>query len=64
MLAYGKRGTVVAPDVLVEDLVIIINGYIENEDLYQEKVVLAQKWSQKYTLDKFEFEIKKLLLDV
>ena len=61
MLAYGKRGTVVEANVLVEDLVTIINEYLENEDLYQEKVLLAQKWSQKYTLDKFEFEIKKLL---
>ena len=64
MLAYGKRGTVVESNVLVEDLVTIINQYLENEDFYQEKALLAQKWSQKYTLDKFEFEIKKLLLDV
>ena len=64
MLAYGKRGTVVESNVLVEDLVTIINQYLENEDFYQEKALLAQKWSQKYTLDKFSLEIKKLLLDV
>ncbi len=61
MLAYGKRGTVVSPDVLVEDLVAIIKQYLENENIYQEKVFLAQKWSQKYTLDKFESEIGKLM---
>ena len=61
MLAYGKRGTVVEANVFVEDLLTIINQYIENEDLYQEKVLLAQKWSQKYTLDKFESEIGKLM---
>ena len=65
MLAYGKRGTVVESNVLVEDLVTIINQYLENEDLYQEKALLAQKWSQKYTLDKFSFRNgKKLLFDV
>ena len=64
MLAYGKRCTVVESNVLVEDLVTIINQYLENEDFYQEKALLAQKWSQKYTLDKFSLEIKKLLLDV
>ena len=64
MLDYGKRGTIVSPNVLIDDLVIIIGDYIDNEELYQEKVFLAQKWSQNFTLDKFEIEIKKLLLDV
>ena len=64
MLNKGKRGTTVKPDILIDDLVVIICQYIENEDLYQEKVFLAQQWSQKYTLEKFSLEIKKLLLDV
>ena len=61
MLDYGNRGTVVEPNVLIEDLVEIVLNYINNETIYQQQSFEAQKWSQNFTLDKFEFEIGKLI---
>ncbi|ARV13817.1 glycosyltransferase [Polaribacter sp. SA4-12] len=61
MLDYGKRGTIVAPNVLIEDLVEIVLNYMNNEVVYQQQSLEAQKWSQNFTLDKFEFEIGKLM---
>ncbi|ARV05512.1 glycosyl transferase [Polaribacter sp. SA4-10] len=61
MLGKGVRGTVVESNVLVDDLVSIIVNYIENDALYQEQILNAQKWSRKYTLDRFSLEIKKIL---
>ena len=63
MLGKGARGTVVEPNVLVGDLVSIIVNYIENDALYQEQVLNAQKWSRKYTLNQFSLKIKKILND-
>lgn len=63
MLDYGNRGTIVNPNSKVEDLVTIIENYINNEEIYQDKVLKAQSWSQKFTLNAFEKEIKKIILN-
>ena len=61
MLGFGERGSVVEPNV--ELIVAEIENYIENENFYQEKVNKACNWSRSYTLDKFENEIKKFLIE-
>ena len=62
MLDYGKRGTIVSPTIKVEELLKIIITYINNNEVYLEQSLQAKKWSQNYTLDNFEKEIKKILL--
>ncbi|WP_299060190.1 glycosyltransferase [uncultured Polaribacter sp.] len=62
MLGNGKRGTIVPSNVREENLVKIIVDYLHNKEIYQKKVLAAQKWSQKFNLDTFDIEIKKLLL--
>ena len=61
MLGNKIRGSVLNANVKVDDVVSEIQSYLENEEIYQEKVLNAQIWSQSYTLDKFECEIKRLL---
>ena len=61
MLGFGKRGTVLEPSCNEKDVVLIIKNYLKNELEYQEKVFMAKQWSQQYTLDKFDIEIKNLL---
>ncbi len=58
MLDYGSRGILIEADL--EQAVIDINEYLSKEDLV-EMSKKASKWSQEYTLDKFESEIVKLL---
>ena len=62
MLGNGSRGTVITPNANSDEIVQILKRYIENEDEYQQQVLNAKKWSQQYTLERFEYEIKKLLL--
>ncbi|WP_310556197.1 glycosyltransferase [Flavobacterium sp.] len=59
MLDYGNRGLLL--QINLEKDVKTIQELINNEELYQKKVVNAVKWSRKYTLDYFEQEIKLLL---
>ena len=61
MLGNKTRGSVLKANVKKEDVVSEVLRYLENENLYQEKVLNAQNWSQNYTLDKFENEIKNIL---
>ena len=61
MLGYGDRGTVIEPSCNEKEVVKIVKEYLNGEISYKEKVVAAKKWSQQYTLDKFELEIKKFL---
>ncbi|AUC84414.1 glycosyl transferase [Polaribacter sp. ALD11] len=63
MLDYGNRGSLVESNVSKEELVKIIIKYINNENNYQKKVLSAQKWSQGFTLNSFEQEIKNVLID-
>ena len=59
MLDNGNRGVLIDLN-LENDLIKIIN-ILNNEVVYQEKVINAMNWSRKYTLDYFEQEIKLLL---
>ncbi|WP_299060623.1 glycosyltransferase [uncultured Polaribacter sp.] len=61
MLGNNKRGTVLNANVFKEDIVIEIESYIKNKIIYKEKVLNAKRWSQNFTLDKFENEIKKII---
>ena len=60
MLEYGKRGLVIEEDL--DKDVSNIQYLIEDENKYQNMSQKAQNWSREYTLEKFETEIKKLLL--
>jgi glycosyltransferase involved in cell wall biosynthesis len=59
MLGYGDRGLLLEMDM--EKDVSQLKHLILREDLCAEKFKLATKWSQEYTTDIFEAEIKKLL---
>jgi len=59
MLAKGNRGILIEPTV--ENAVAEIENVLQSEDKYKEKVKSAIAWSNTYTLDKFEQEIKSLL---
>ena len=60
MLDYGERGILIEANV--EDAVLKIIDTINNKDL-KKISKLASAWSQNFTLDYFESEIKKLLMD-
>lgn len=63
MLDNGNRGEVLNVNITISELYEIVVNFINNPEDYQSKAIKAQEWSQKYTLDKFELEIKKLLND-
>lgn len=60
MLDFGNRGEILNPNSSVEEISEIILNYIHKEKSYQEKVLSAQQWSQNFTLNKLESEIKKI----
>lgn len=60
MLDYGKRGSIIQPKI--ESIITEYNFYVNNEEVYKDKVEKAYLWSRTYTLDKFEAEIPKLLM--
>jgi glycosyltransferase involved in cell wall biosynthesis len=60
MLDYGNRGILLEMD-LQKDLIQIENT-VKEIDSFSSKRKLAISWSQKYTTEVFEGEIKKLLL--
>lgn len=59
MLDYGNRGVLIEPQV--EDAVLAINDVLRTKDLKQMSE-LCVLWSQQYTLEYLEAEIKKLLI--
>lgn len=59
MLGYGKRGAVVSGNI--NEIVQVIESYIKNEKNYEVAVLSAKEWSQEYTLEKFNSEIKQFL---
>jgi glycosyltransferase involved in cell wall biosynthesis len=61
MLNSEERGSLVSAEINEKEVSDIIVRYLNNEQVYQKKVINAQKWSQKFTLNRFESEIKKIL---
>jgi len=59
MLDYGKRGSVIQPKL--ESIINEFRFYLNNREIYTNKVEKAYLWSRTYTLEKFEAEIPKLL---
>lgn len=59
MIDNGNRGTLV--ESTVEDMLLGIDAYIKGKKDYIAQSKNAAIWSQKYTLEKFESEIAKLL---
>ncbi|MWB94529.1 glycosyltransferase [Flavobacterium sp. GA093] len=59
MLDYGKRGVLLAIDLKKD--IVQVEKLILHENVFFEKSKLAQQWSQKYTTDFFESEIKMIL---
>ena len=60
MLDEGNRGSLVDGES-IDEIVNEIISYMNNQEEYQEKVIKASSWSQKYTLEYFEREIKKIV---
>ena len=59
MLDNGNRGALVSP--VVNEISAVIKEYIDNEAVFLKQISAAKKWSNEYTLNKFEAEIQKLL---
>lgn len=60
MLDYGNRGILLTAHF--DKNIDLIKNEIDNIESYCLKSEAAQKWSQQFTLEKLELEIKKLLL--
>ena len=61
MLGYGNRGAILNASSTEKEVVEIIKEYLKDKEIYKKEVELAKNWSQKYTLDRFENEIKNFL---
>ncbi|HWS60595.1 MAG TPA: glycosyltransferase [Flavobacterium sp.] len=59
ILDYGNNGVLLNIDL--EKDILQIESILKNENLYKSMSQKATEWSQKYTLDVFEKEIKKVL---
>jgi glycosyltransferase involved in cell wall biosynthesis len=59
MLGNGSRGALIEPTV--ESIHQTITDYMGNPETYKLHSLNAQNWSQLYTLERFEKEIKKLM---
>lgn len=60
MLDNGNRGVLLEMNIEVDSAKIM--ELIQDENVFMNKSRLAAEWSQKYTTDVFESEIKKLLV--
>ena len=60
MLDYGNRGILLSNSF--DENLNGIERFLQNQEFYNDKVANAIQWSRKYTTDRFEYEIKKLLL--
>ncbi len=62
MLGYGERGSIIT-NTNVNEIVKEIKFYIDTPKVYEDKILKANVWSNKFTLEFFEREIKKILID-
>jgi glycosyltransferase involved in cell wall biosynthesis len=59
MIGHGERGVLVSNDIF--EISQQLKSVIQNPSEYIDKVKMAIKWSQSFTLESFECEIQKLL---
>ena len=59
MLDYGERGVLLK--MILEKDTAQIETILKSELVFKNKSKKALEWSQKYTIDVFDKEIKKLL---
>ncbi|OYX27783.1 MAG: glycosyl transferase [Flavobacteriales bacterium 32-35-8] len=59
MLDYGRRGILITPNV--DETIVTIHEALKTEDL-KTMSKLGSEWSQQFTLDYFEAEIKNILI--
>lgn len=59
MLNYGKRGILISE--ALDEAVDVVTTQLEDTDMLVEMSKMAARWSQQYTLEVFEDEIKKLI---
>jgi len=59
MLDNGNRGDLVNWNA--QEVTAVIQNYIKDENLFKSKLKRAIKWSQEFTMDKFDQEISKLI---
>jgi glycosyltransferase involved in cell wall biosynthesis len=59
MLGNGSRGTIVKP--AVDKIILAIESYLNDKKKYAEHAQNAMNWSQQFTLERFEKEIRNLL---
>ncbi|WP_317173294.1 glycosyltransferase family 4 protein [Aestuariibaculum sediminum] len=59
MLGYGERGILIDADI--NSALLTLNNCLVNLEDLKMMATLASAWSQKYTLERFEIEIKQLL---
>lgn len=60
MLGNGLRGDLVEPNV--KEVTARIEYYLNHPNEYEQKCEQGMKWSREFTLEKFETEIRKLLI--
>jgi len=60
MIGFGERGDLVEADVDV--IIEIIKNYMKQPEGYSSKCIKAMEWSRQFTLEKFEEEIKELIV--
>ncbi|MFK5983537.1 MAG: glycosyltransferase [Flavobacteriaceae bacterium] len=60
MLDFGSRGLFIENEIETDTGKLI--GLLTDTDELQQMAIASQKWAQEYTLERFEMEIKKLLL--
>lgn len=58
MLGEGKRGAIIDSN---SNIIEEIENYLKDFNLYKQHVINAKNWSQKYTLEKFQLEIERIL---
>jgi len=59
MMGHGKRGILIPPDI--KEAAEIFSNELKNIENLKLKSVRAQKWSQQYTLERFDEGIKDIL---
>lgn len=59
MLDNNNRGSLVKPNM--EEILVELERYFDNPKVYEEKSNLAVKWSQQFTLEKFETSLNEIL---